>query len=51
MSKEKPKKREYDELYSVLVKALYKTIVQVTEIYNMAFDDVCAHIEQEHHGC
>ena len=47
----KPKKREQDELYSVLIVALHKTIVQVTEIYDLCFDDVMSHIESQQHGC
>ena len=51
MSEEKPKKREIDELYTVMIVALYNLIVQVTEIYDMQFDDVQGNIEQQHHGC
>ncbi len=48
---EKPKKREVDELYSLLIAALYNMNIQVTEVYDMQFDDVQGNIEQLHHGC
>ena len=48
---EKPKKLEPDELYSIVINAIYRIIKQVIVIYDMGFDDVQANIEQLHHGC
>jgi len=50
-NEEKPKKRETDELYTLVIAALYNMIIQVTEVYNMGFDEVQGNIEQLHHGC
>ena len=48
---EKLKKLEPDELYSIIINAIYRIIKQVTTIYDMGFDDVQGNIEQLHHGC
>jgi len=47
----KNKKREQDDLYSVVIIALHRTVKQVTEIYDLCFDDVMSHIESAEHGC
>lgn len=51
MNETKPKKREMDELYTLVIAALHNMIKQVTEIYDLDFDTVIVHIEQEEHGC
>ena len=51
MSIEKPKKRQQDEVYSILIISLHRTVKQITEIYNLCFDDVITHIESQEHGC
>ena len=51
MTVEKPKKRKMDDLYPAIIRTLHKMVVQVTEIYDLCFGDVIAHIESEEHGC
>jgi len=48
---EKPKKRVQDEIYEIIISALHRRILQVTEIYDLGFDDVMSHIESVQHGC
>lgn len=48
---QKPKKRKMDNLYTLIIAALYEMINQVPEIYDLGFDDVMSHIEQHEHGC
>ena len=51
MSEAKPKKREMDELYTLLIAALHNMMKQVTEIYDLDFSTVVVHLEQVEHGC
>lgn len=50
MNETKPKKREMDELYTLVIAALHNMLKQVVEIYDIDFSTVICHLEQEEHG-
>ena len=51
MSEKKEKRREMDELYTLVIAALHNMLKQVTEIYDVDFSTVICHLEQQEHGC
>jgi len=48
---DKPKKREMDELYTLVIAALHNMLKQVTEIYDIDYGTVIVHLEQQEDGC